>query len=85
METGLSLLEAAQKLDAFAGKVPVPVLLVHGSAGRITSPQGSEDFARRATGGVTFKSWTGLYHETHNEPEKEEVLAYMAAWMKNHS
>ncbi|MFQ5448857.1 MAG: alpha/beta hydrolase, partial [Saprospiraceae bacterium] len=82
VQTGLSLLEAAQKLDSFAGDMPAPALLVHGSADQITSPQGSEDFARRATGDVTFKSWDGLYHETHNEPEKEEVLSYLVDWME---
>jgi alpha-beta hydrolase superfamily lysophospholipase len=85
VETGLSLLEAAQKLDSFTGAMPVPALLVHGSADQITSPNGSEDFARRATGDVVFKDWPGLFHETHNEPEKEEVLAFLVEWMKAHS
>ncbi|TAK45984.1 MAG: alpha/beta hydrolase [Saprospiraceae bacterium] len=85
VETGLSLLEAAQKLDAFAGKVPVPVLLIHGSADQITDPAGSEGFAKRAKGDVTFKRWDSLYHETHNEPEKEVVLANMAGWIETHS
>jgi alpha-beta hydrolase superfamily lysophospholipase len=85
VETGLSLLEAAQKLDAFAGEMPVPALLVHGSADHITAPAGSEGFARRATGDVTLKLWDGLYHETHNEPEKDEVLTYSADWLTTRS
>ncbi len=82
VETGLSLLEAAEILDAYAGELPVPALLVHGSADRITSPKGSEGFARRATGDITFKRWQGLFHETHNEPEKAEVLTFLVEWME---
>ena len=29
--------------------------------------------------------WDGLYHETHNEPEKAEVLAFMIDWLRKHT
>jgi len=28
-----------------------------------------------------FKIWDGLYHEIHNEPEKQEVLAFLINWL----
>jgi alpha-beta hydrolase superfamily lysophospholipase len=68
-------------LDHYKGAFPVPLLLMHGGADGITSPQGSEDFAERITGDITFKKWDGLYHEIHNEPEKEEVMALIVSWI----
>jgi alpha-beta hydrolase superfamily lysophospholipase len=64
--------------------MPVPALLVHGSADLITSPHGSETFAQRAKGDITLKIWNDLYHETHNEPEKEEVLTFLVDWFNKH-
>ena len=27
--------------------------------------------------------WHGLYHEIHNEPERDEVMRYMLAFLNN--
>lgn len=70
-----------------AGEFPVPLLLMHGTADRIAYPSGSEYFAksvREAGGDVTLKLWDGLYHELHNEPEKEEVFKFTIAWLDGH-
>ncbi len=64
-----------------AAEFPVPLLLMHGTADRITSAQASREFAERGGKNVTWRAWDGLYHEIHNEPEKAEVLEAMAAWM----
>lgn len=64
-----------------APDLQIPTLLYHGSADKLTSPEASEEFAKNANGFVTFKLWDGLYHESHNEPEKEEVFNYIYAWM----
>lgn len=82
--TGMGMLESAAALDKYQGAFPVPLLLMHGGADGITDPQGSEDFAKRVTGDVTFKKWEGLYHEIHNEPEKEEVIALIVNWINEH-
>lgn len=79
--TGMSMLESAAVLDKYKGAFPVPLLLMHGGSDGITSPQGSEDFVGRITGDVTFKKWDDLYHEIHNEPEKEEVMAMAVGWI----
>jgi alpha-beta hydrolase superfamily lysophospholipase len=64
-----------------AAEFPVPLLLMHGTADRITSAKASREFAERGGKNVTWRAWDGFYHEIHNEPEKAEVLAAMAAWM----
>ena len=39
---------------------------------------------RRLTGSyATLKVWEGLAHECHNEPEKEQVLAFMLGWLES--
>lgn len=59
----------------------LPLLLMHGSADRLTSFQASREFALRAGERCTLKIWEGFYHELHNEPEKEEVLTFIIEWM----
>ena len=58
-----------------------PLLLMHGTADRLTYPSGSQEFARRVPGSCTLRLWDGLYHEIHNEPEKDQVITEMIRWM----
>ena len=60
---------------------PLPLLLVHGTADQITSPQATREFASKVKGDCTLKLWPGCYHETHNEPEREAVLQFMCNWL----
>lgn len=64
-----------------AAEFPLPLLLMHGSEDRITSVKGSQEFAAKAGDNVTLKIWEGWYHELHNEPEKDQVFAYMLGWL----
>jgi hypothetical protein len=50
---------------------------------RITSAQASREFAAQAGDLCTLKIWDGLYHEIHNEPEKEQVFAYLLEWLES--
>ncbi len=72
---------AAQRTSASSPQVSVPLLLLHGTADTLTYPQGTEDFAARATGDCTLRLYEGLWHELHNEPERGEVLADVVAWL----
>ena len=65
-----------------ASELSLPMLLVHGSADRLTSPLASQEFAAKAGELCTLKIWENFYHETHNEPEKEQVIAYNLDWME---
>jgi alpha-beta hydrolase superfamily lysophospholipase len=63
----------------------VPLLLMHGTGDRLVYPEGSREFAGQVGGQIgcdcTLKLWEGLYHEIHNEPEKEEVFAFLLEWL----
>lgn len=84
---GKAGLDAIDLCFARAKEFPVPLLMIHGKADRITYFSGSEEFARlvREAGvDVTLKVWEELYHEVHNEPEKAEVFKFMIAWLDKH-
>jgi len=55
--------------------------LMHGGADRITSPAGTRSFSERVGGDVTHREWPGLYHEIHNEKEREKVFEFTLQWM----
>lgn len=81
---------ARQLMDAIAwafehaGEFSVPLLLMHGTADQIAFDRGSKEFAASVKGDCTLKLWEGLYHEPHNEPEKQEVFQFMLDWLKAH-
>lgn len=78
---GIEMIETGQWAIDNADKLSIPVLLYHGTADRLTSHHGSELFAEKAGKLVTFISLEGLYHETHNEPEKREVFKKIIFWL----
>ncbi len=59
----------------------LPLYLAHGTADRICQFEGSAQFAAHAGAKVTFHPWEGLYHETHNELNKDEVIQAMLDWI----
>ncbi|MCB0593409.1 MAG: lysophospholipase [Lewinellaceae bacterium] len=81
---GMAMLGLSRWLNAYSGPFPVPLLLMHGTADRITSPEASRDFAERLQGDVTFKAWDGLYHEIHNEKSKDQVFRFVLGWLLQH-
>jgi alpha-beta hydrolase superfamily lysophospholipase len=77
-EAGLWALEHASEF-------PLPLLLMHGTADRLTSAEASRQFGEAEGKQVTLKLWDGWYHEIHNEPEKEQVFKVMTDWLDAHS
>jgi acylglycerol lipase len=85
--TFLGFFEAGKWALAHASELKIPMLLMHGTADQLTSPEGSKEFAANAPKDlVTTKYWQGFYHELHNEPEpdRSEVLAYIVNWLNAH-
>lgn len=79
----LNLIDAGDWALARASEFSKPLLLMHGGADRITSPENSRFFAEKAGEGCSLIIWDGLYHEIHNEPEKRMVLETMVKWIKS--
>jgi len=66
-----------------AAEFPLPLLIMHGSADLITSPRATEQFARQVPTDCTLKIWDGLFHETQNEPQNDEVFNYLLDWLND--
>ena len=84
---GKAALNAIDLCFARARDFPAPLLIMHGTGDKITYFSGSEDFAKlvsEAGRDVTLRLWSELYHEIHNEPEKEEVFQFMIEWLDKH-
>jgi len=75
--------EGARYVMSHADEWDMPLYLAHGSADAICPVEGSRQFAEKLGEKVTFQEWQGLYHETHNEPEQEQVLATMLDWVES--
>lgn len=61
----------------------LPVLIMHGSADRLTDPQGSQMLYDQAKStDKSIKMYDGLFHELVNEPEKETVMKDMLSWIE---
>lgn len=63
--------------------VNIPILLMHGSDDKITSPDASRELAAQIPG-VRLKIWDGGYHEVHNEPFSDDVFNEVMSWMNNY-
>ena len=77
----LSCRDAGEWALQHAAEFPLPLLLMHGTADRLTSWEASQEFARRAGPKVTWRRWDGWYHELHNEPARARVLKTIVDWM----
>lgn len=68
---------------AAAPEIRLPLLILHGEADVLTSPEGSRVFhAHAASDDKTLRLYPALYHEIFNEPEKDAVLADMTDWLE---
>lgn len=82
---GKRTMEAIEWTDQHVGDWTLPVLYMHGEKDQLGYVEGSREFASRIKGDCTLKVWPGLYHEVHNEPEKEQVFEFLRSWLDQHS
>jgi alpha-beta hydrolase superfamily lysophospholipase len=77
----INMMEEGAWLLRQSGRFPCPLLVLHGTADKVTSPQASKTFAANMDGDIQYEAFDGLYHELHNEPEREQVLERVKHWM----
>lgn len=79
-----SMMEGISQVFSRASEIQIPLLVMHGGEDPVVYPQGSQELCSLVRGDCTLKIWRGLFHEIHNEPEKNEVLAAMIDWLNCH-
>jgi alpha-beta hydrolase superfamily lysophospholipase len=79
---GTELMKTMQLLPRQISGISLPVLIMHGTADRLSEPQGSKIlYDRVSSGDKTLKLYDGFWHEIFNEPGREQVFMDMEAWL----
>ena len=81
-QTVAELARANERLKAAFSSLLLPVLIIHGTADKVTRPEGSQLFFDHA-GSVdkTLKLYEGYAHDPLNDVGKEVVIADIVGWI----
>jgi alpha-beta hydrolase superfamily lysophospholipase len=73
---------AIARVQARAGDLAVPLLIVHGSADRMVPPDGSREFFQKVRYPVReFREYPGAYHGLFADWDQGQVLADVERWL----
>ena len=79
---GAELIKTMQILTRQMSNIHLPILIMHGTADRLSDPGGSQIlYDRVSSRDKTLNLYDGFYHEIFNEPGREQVFADMEAWL----
>lgn len=77
-----ALFGAIDRFPARFAELRLPLLVMHGTADRLVPIAGSRALAAGAVNAdVTTHYYEGLYHEILNEPERQQVIDDLLAWL----
>jgi alpha-beta hydrolase superfamily lysophospholipase len=76
----IAFMETGEKMIDRAGEISKPVLLVHGTADRLTDHGASRELAQRAGSHVEYHEVEGGYHELHHDLKRQEVMSQILRW-----
>lgn len=85
--TLVELLDAMAEFPDAVARLRLPVLVQHGTADRLVPLAANRPLYERLGSAKqrTLRLYDGLFHEAYNEPEREQVLADLEAWIDHHS
>lgn len=84
--TSAELVRAGRRIRARMDALALPVLIIHGTADRLTDPRGSALlYQHAASDDKTLSLFEGFYHETFNEPDGEQVIDEIGQWLDEHT
>ncbi len=82
---GAEMLRGCDLVAEKASNFELPVYIFHGDQDKLANPKGSQRlFDTIAATDRKLKYYRGLYHETLNEPEKEQVISDVITWLDAH-
>jgi len=75
------LFDGMEQIQRDAARISLPMLILHGGADVMTSPEGSRFLHQHISSqDKTLTIYPGLYHEIFNEPEHLDVLTNVLNW-----
>lgn len=81
-QTAKVMLSASDRLKEEFPRIILPVLILHGTADKVTKPSGSQHFYEQAGGSdKTLKLYEGHFHDLLNDTDKEIVIADIQTWI----
>ncbi len=82
---GAEALGAVERVKAGLGQIRAPILIIHGGADRLNSPEGARlAFEQVASSDKTLRIYPETYHEPHNDMNVEDVLRDVERWLADH-
>jgi acylglycerol lipase len=83
--TARELLSAMSHIGEQERELRTPLLILHGAADAISSPDGSRDlFERASSKDKTLHVYEGMFHDLWREPAREQVMGDLFAWLESH-
>ena len=83
---GTEVLSALESVKTHEEDINIPLLMMHGEADRLNSSEGARKFFDRTQArDKEFISYTGGYHELHNDQDSEVMLNDLLNWVNRHN
>jgi alpha-beta hydrolase superfamily lysophospholipase len=80
---GAETLDTIAWTRAHAAALRLPLLMLHGTADRITSPEASRAFFEAAgSPDKTYRSYPGAFHNLFHDTNRDEVIGDVVAWLE---
>lgn len=84
--TAAEVIRAIERIRERSGELTVPLLAMHGSKDLLTPPSGSKELVEAAKStDKTLALYEGLFHDLLHEPEKQQVMDDIGAWLDQRS
>jgi len=84
--TATELLRAIDRIQKTMSSLMIPIMLMHGTADKITNPDGSRQLDEAALStDKTLKLYQGHYHDLLHDLENSDVANDLLQWLDGHS
>lgn len=84
VRTGYEILRITTYLQQNLSRVTVPFFVLHGTDDSVTDPEATQKLYNEASStDKTIVLHEGLLHDLLFEPEKEEIMESIIAWLKS--
>ncbi|OHB73816.1 MAG: hypothetical protein A2V70_12805 [Planctomycetes bacterium RBG_13_63_9] len=79
---GAEILRTGAEMLDQASAIRLPLLVLQGTGDRVVDPGGARRLCTRAASeDKTLQLYEGIYHDLLHEPEKDQVIADLIAWL----